>query len=199
MGTGYESFFDSTLFELIILPLLIFLSRILDVSINTVRVIYMLNGKRWLSTALGFFESLIWLIVISQILQNVTHVITYVAYAGGFAAGIYVGMLIEEKLAIGNVIIRIITQKDAEKLIENLRNANFRMTVVEAEGNKGPVNIIFLIVKRQLLKKVTSIVETTNPMAIFTVEGVKSVTEVTEILPVAKTSGMSFFRGILRK
>ncbi len=79
---------DPEFFGYIILPLLIFLARIMDVSINTMRIIFMLNGKKFISTILGFFEALIWLIAISQIFQNLDSVITYLAYAGGFAAGI---------------------------------------------------------------------------------------------------------------
>jgi uncharacterized protein YebE (UPF0316 family) len=192
-------FFNSEVFKWVLLPILIFLARVSDVSINTVRVIYMLNGRRYLSTALGFFESLIWLIAISQILQNVTNPVTYLAYSGGFATGIWVGMIIEERLAIGNVIIRIISQKDATQMIDNLREYGLRITVLDAEGNNGPVSVIFLISKRQQLQSITEIVEQTNPMAVFTVEGVKSVREITDIVPQKEPLRFSFFRGIIRK
>ena len=148
-----NTFLGTDTFKWIILPLLIFLARVSDVSINTVRVIFMLNGRRFLSTALGFFESLIWLMAISQILQNVTNPVTYLAYSGGFATGIYVGMLIEERLAIGNVIIRIISQNDATEMINNLRDYGLRTTVLDAEGNHGPVSVLFLITKRQQLER----------------------------------------------
>lgn len=188
-----NTFFDQDIFKLLILPILIFLARVSDVSINTVRVIYMLNGKKILSTALGFFESLIWLMAISQILKNVTNPVTYLAYAGGFATGIYVGMLIEERLAIGNVIVRIISQQNATKMIQNLRAHGFRITVLAAEGNLGPVSVLFLISRRQKLNTITQIVKTTNPMAIFTVEGVKSVHEITEVMPPKEPIRFSFF------
>ena len=193
------TFFDSELFKWVLLPLLIFLARVSDVSINTVRVIYMLNGRRFLSTALGFFESLIWLMAISQILQNVTNPVSYLAYSSGFATGIFVGMLIEERLAIGNIIVRIISQKDATNLIRNLRDLGLRITVLDAEDNNGPVSVIFLVSKRQELKQITDVVEQTNPMALFTVEGVKSVREITDIVPDREPKGMSFLWGIFRK
>lgn len=194
-----NTFFDSDLFRWVIIPALIFLARICDVSINTVRVIYMLNGKRWLSTALGFFESLIWLLAISQILQNVTNPVSYLAYSGGFATGIFVGMLIEERLAIGNVIVRIISQRDAHQMVDNLREGGYRITVLDAEGNHGPVSVIFLISKRQEISRITEIVERTNPMAVFTVEGVKSVRDITEVMPPQEPIRFSFFRGMIRK
>ena len=194
-----DSLFQSDLFKWVLLPALIFLARVTDVSINTIRVIFMLNGKRWLSTLLGFFESLIWLMAISQILQNVTNPVTYFAYAGGFASGIFVGMLIEERLAIGNVIVRIISQMDATEMINNLREYGLRITVIDAIGNDGPVSVIFLISKRQELSKITSIVEGTNPKAIFTVEGVKSVRDASEVIPGKQPIRFSFLPGILRK
>lgn len=191
--------YDNNLFRLVILPLLIFFARITDVSINTLRVIFMLNGKRFVSTILGFFEAFIWLMAIGQILQNMDSWISYIAYAGGFASGIYVGMRIEDKLAIGNVIVRIISQKDAARLISQFREHNFRLTVVDAQGNFGPVNILFLIVRRQQLKQVLSIVEKTNPQAVFTIEGVKSVKYLTETLPEPEPKEYSFFKYLKRK
>jgi uncharacterized protein YebE (UPF0316 family) len=190
---------DNDIFRLVVLPLLIFFARIADVSINTLRVIYMLNGRRLISTMLGFFESLIWLLAISQILQNLDSWVSYLAYAGGFASGIYVGMRIEDRLAIGNVIVRIITQKDAARLVAQFREHKFRLTVVDAIGNFGPVNILFLIVRRQELEAVTAIVDKTNPQAVLTVEGVKSVKYLTEIVPDPKPERYSFFKYLKRK
>ena len=191
--------YENNLFRLVVLPILIFFARITDVSINTLRVIYMLNGRRFTSTILGFFEAFIWLIAIGQILQNLDSWVSYFAYAGGFASGIYVGMRIEDRLAIGNVIVRIITQKDASKLIERLRDHKIRLTVVDAQGSFGPVNILFLIISRQSLEQVTTIVEETNPQAVFTVEGVKSVKYLTNVTPNPEPDRYSFFKYLKRK
>lgn len=187
------------IFSWVILPLLIFFARITDVSINTVRVIFMLGGRKLISTLLGFFESFVWLMAISQILQHLDNFVSYFAYAGGFASGIFVGMVIEDKLAIGNVIVRIITQRDAAELINNLRIEDFRLTIVEAEGNKGPVNIIFLILKRQELERLTNLVEQTNPQAILTVEGIKSVKDLPGSLPEPKITWYEFLKTVVRK
>ena len=86
-------------FSYILLPFLIFFARILDVSINTIRIIFVMNGRKGISTFLGFFESLIWLLAIGQIFQNIDNPASYIAYPLGFASGIFVGMFIEEKLA----------------------------------------------------------------------------------------------------
>jgi hypothetical protein len=104
-----EDFFYHTfglspaLFNWLILPLLIFLARISDVTLSTIRIVFVMSGRRNLAPVLGFFESLIWLIAISQIIKNISSPLSYVAYAGGFATGTYVGMFIEEKLALGKV------------------------------------------------------------------------------------------------
>jgi uncharacterized protein YebE (UPF0316 family) len=165
------------IFNIIVLPILIFLARIVDVSINTVRIIYMLHGKKLLSTVLGFFEALIWLIAISQIFQNLDSWQTYFAYAAGFGTGIFVGMLIEDKLAIGRVVVRVITQKPADALIDFFRDGKYRFSVVDAHSDQGDVSIIFTVIKRELLPRVIANVKSFNPNAFYTVEGVKKVSD----------------------
>jgi uncharacterized protein YebE (UPF0316 family) len=168
---------DPTLFHYILLPILIFMARILDVSINTIRIIFMLHGKKSLATLLGFFESLIWLLAISQIFQNLSSWPTYIAYAGGFATGILVGMLIEEKLAIGNVVIRVITQKPADELTSFLSENKYRHAVLDAVSSEGNVNVIFTVTKRENLHSILSVIKSFNPNAFYTVEGVKKVSD----------------------
>ena len=144
-----ESFFTDTLgfspdiFSFLILPLLIFLARICDVSINTIRIIYMLGGRRFTATLLGFFEAFIWLLVIREIFKHLDNWLCYVAYPAGFACGIFVGMIIEEKIAYGKVIVRIITRKDVTQLIQYLNTQHFRFTKVNAEGPDGHEALVF--------------------------------------------------------
>jgi uncharacterized protein YebE (UPF0316 family) len=166
---------SADLFHFVVLPLLIFFARIMDVSINTIRIIFMLNGRKGISTLLGFFESMIWILAISQIFQNLNSWPTYVAYAGGFASGIFVGMLIEEKLAIGSVVVRIITSKPANELIEHLRTSGFRYWSLDADSEDGKVNVLFTVVKREVLKETIALIKVHNPNAFYTVEGVKKV------------------------
>src|SRR5690606_22027228 len=125
---------SETMFSFVLLPLLIFVARIMDVSINTVRIIYVLGGRKFASTLLGFFEAFIWLMAIRQIFEHMDNWLCYVAYPGGFAAGIFVGMIIEEMIAYGKVIVRIITRKDVHELLQHLRSESFRYTYVHAEG-----------------------------------------------------------------
>lgn len=169
------SFFDSNWFIYGLLPLLIFVSRIMDVTLDTLRIVFISRGNKAIAPILGFFEVLIWLIAITRIMQNLDNVTTYIAYAAGFAAGNYIGLKVEEKLALGTQIIRIITGKDASVLIENLRQKGFGVTAIDAEGKSGPVHVIFLIAKRQVVKEVITMVNHHNPKAFYSIEDVRSV------------------------
>ena len=186
---------STELFHFIVLPTLIFIARIGDVSINTLRIIYMLHGKKWISTILGFFESFIWIIAISQIFQNVDSIITYFAYAGGFAAGIFVGMLIEDRLAIGRVVIRVIEPSINTDLIEFLENNGYRYSNISGLSKEGEVNILFTVIKREKLKTIIGIIKKYNPNAYYTVEGVKRVSDE----DISDEKGFSFRRLIVRK
>lgn len=171
------AFYDSSLFTYVLLPALIFFSRVLDVTIGTVRIVMVSKGQKFWAPFLGFFETLIWLIAISKIFQNLDNWVCYVAYAGGFAMGNYVGLRIEEKLAVGIVKIQIITRKNAANLIENLIAKGYGITHHDAHGSSENVSIIYSIIKRTEIKKVEEIVKSTNPKAFYSVEDVKFVNE----------------------
>lgn len=168
---------DFDYFNYIILPLLIFCARIVDVSIGTLRIIFVSRSMRGLATMLGFVESLVWLIAVGQIVQNLTNVWNYLAFAGGFAAGNYIGIYIESKLAIGILAVRVITQKSAEELIAFLHDSQFGLTHVSASGKKGKVSLLLCIVKRRQLPELLEIVEKYNPNAFISVEDIRSVKE----------------------
>jgi len=169
------TFYDSTLFTYIILPTLIFLSRLFDVSIGTLRIIMVSKGQKSWAPFLGFFEVLIWLIAISKIFQNLDNWVCYVTYAAGFATGNYIGLMLEERLAVGIVKIQIITRKKADLLITNLSEAGYGITHHEAQGSAETVSIIYTIINRTEIQKVKDIVNATNPKAFYSVEDVKSV------------------------
>ncbi len=168
-------FYQSEIFKFGVLPLLIFLARICDVTLDTLRIIFVSRGMKCLAPLIGFFEVLIWLIAITQIFHNLTSPVYYVAYAGGFAMGNLIGIWIEEKMAIGTVLVRIITQKDAAALLKNLKEEGYGVTHIDAQGAMGPVKIIFTIVKRKKIEDVLTLIRSTNPAAFFTIEDVRSV------------------------
>ena len=122
---------------------------------------------------IGFFEVLIWLIVISQIMQNMKSPINYIAYAAGFAAGNYVGIMIEQKLAMGITLIRIITRKKAPELLADFRAKGYSVTNVPAVANSGDVEIIFLPARRKEIKQIIETVKLYNPNAFYTIEDVR--------------------------
>lgn len=173
------------LYTWLVIPLLIFLARIVDVSIGTIRILFISRGKKYLAPIMGFFEVLVWLLAIGQIMRNLTNVLCYLAYAGGFATGTYVGLWIEEKLAVGLLMVRVVTHKDASFLIEHLRKEAFGVTHVAARGMTGKVRIVFTIIKRGDLSRVINIIRKFNPNAFYSTEDVRSVSK--EVFPLASS------------
>jgi uncharacterized protein YebE (UPF0316 family) len=171
------AFFNSNLLGYILLPVMIFFARICDVSIGTMRIIFVSKGKKNIAPLLGFFEVLIWIIVISKIMQNLNNYINYIAYAAGFATGNLVGMIIEEKLAVGVQMIRVFTYQRGEELLQILNKSGFGATVVEASGSHEKVKLIYTIVHRNNLERVLRIINEFNPKAFYTIEDVKTVNE----------------------
>jgi uncharacterized protein YebE (UPF0316 family) len=168
---------NSELFAWVVLPLLIFIARVSDVSLGTVRVIFITRGLKYFAPIVGFFEILIWLLAIGQIMQNLSNPFCYIAYAGGFATGNYVGMWIAEKLSLGVVLIRVITNKDASELLEYLKSADYGVTSVDAHGSSGKVQVVFTIVPRREVASVVNLIKQFNPKAFYTIEEVGFVEE----------------------
>ncbi len=168
-------FINSGLVTYLFIPLLIFMARIIDVSIGTLRIIFVTKGMKKVAPLVGFFEVLIWLIAISRIMQNLDNWLCYVAYAAGFATGNYIGMYLEEKLAIGHEMIRVITRKDATNLVVNLRGKGYGVTSIKAQGIEGDVAVIYIIARRSMIQVVLDEINLFNPRALYTVESIKYV------------------------
>ena len=166
---------NSDLVTYVILPLFIFLARIFDVSLGTLRIIFVTKGMRNIAPLVGFFEVLIWLLAISRIMQDLDNWLCYIAYAAGFASGNFVGMYLEERLAIGHEMIRVITRKDATNLVQELRGKGYGVTSVKAEGIEGEVAVIYIIARRSMIKEVLDEINRFNPRALYTVESIKYV------------------------
>jgi len=164
--------FNSGFYTWFVLPALIFIARIADVSIGTVRVIFVSRGFKYLAPIVGFFEVLIWLLAIGQIMKNLSNPICYIAYAGGFAMGNYVGMLIAEKLSLGVVLIRLITKMDALPLVEHLNSKNYGVTSIDGHGTSGEVKVVFTIVPRREVPSVVESIKKFNPQAFYSIEEV---------------------------
>ena len=166
---------DFDWFTWVTLPFIIFAARVFDVTLGTMRIIFLSRGKKYLAPLLGFVEVLIWITVVSQIVGGAQNIVAYIAYAAGFAAGNYVGMVIEDKLAIGTLVVRIILSQKGKNLIDNLHNAGYGVTYVDGHGATGPVILVYTVVLRKELEQVIGIIENTSPKSFFTVEELRSV------------------------
>jgi uncharacterized protein YebE (UPF0316 family) len=157
----------------VIIPILIFLARVSDVTIGTLRIVFVSKGMKYLAPVLGFFEVFIWLLAMSKIMQNLDNWLYYIAYSGGFATGNFVGLILEERLALGHVNLRIITQKDGSELIRRLAAEGFGVTQIEAVGSQGKVHVIYCTIKRTAYPEVIPIIYQCNPNAFYTIEDIR--------------------------
>lgn len=172
-----STFFDSALFTWVVLPGLIFCARICDMSLDTMRIIMIGNGRKGLAALIGFFEVSIWLLVARQVIVHLPNPLCFFAYAGGFAAGNYVGMWIDERLASGVQLVRVIVSRDAARITDELKRGGYGFTLFDGEGSEGKVNMIFTIVDRRHVNAVIQAVERAELKAFYTIEDVRHVSE----------------------
>jgi uncharacterized protein YebE (UPF0316 family) len=166
------------LYAWVILPLLIFFARICDVSMETIRVIYISRGIKFLAPVIAFFEIVIWLLAMEVVMKDLSNVANFMAFALGFATGTYVGLEIEERLSIGMVILRIITTGESEEQISTfLAQENCGVTRLDAQGSRGDVKMILTLVNRTDVARITEYIRTVNPHAFFSIEDVRYVNE----------------------
>jgi len=152
------------------IPLLICSARIIDVSIGTVRMILIIAGHRWIAAGLGFIEVIIWALAVGGVVKYLSHPSAIIAYGGGFALGTLLGMWIEDRIAIGYRTVRVINSNRELDLTALLRVTGVRATRVEGTGRDGPVEIVFITVRRRHLRETLRKVQESAPQAFFTVE-----------------------------
>jgi uncharacterized protein YebE (UPF0316 family) len=189
-----ELLISPVLLTYVVLPVLIFCARICDVSLGTIRVIFISKGIKYIAPIIGFFEVIIWLLAIGQVMNNLTNVVAYIAYGAGFASGTFIGMLIEEKISLGLTSVRIITKKDPAELIQYLRSHNYGVTSIDGEGATGKVKMVYTIIKRQDLAHVVSVIKQFHPNAFYSVDEIKSVSE--GVFPERRVRGAGVFSWI---
>ncbi|MFZ6027598.1 MAG: DUF2179 domain-containing protein [Chloroflexota bacterium] len=165
---------DFNWYAWVILPVIVFLARVVDVTIGTLRIIFTSRGRRGVAPLLGGIEVFVWIIATSQIMKQAHTLTAFLGYAAGFAVGNYVGMFIEDKLAMGTVVIRTILAKSAPAVIEALKTAGYGVTCVDGQGATGPVQLIYTVVKRKDVPEVTALIHTGAPRAFLTIEEVRS-------------------------
>jgi len=156
-----------------LLPIIIFVGRIFDVTLGTLRIIFVSKGERYKAPIVGFFEVFIWVVIISQIFSNTNSIVAYLAYAAGYAAGNYVGILVENKIAFGFQLLRVYTKKEGLELIQILNKKNIGATVLKGEGAMSQVNIIEIVINRKSLEEVVNIATSFDPDAFYLVEDIR--------------------------
>jgi uncharacterized protein YebE (UPF0316 family) len=159
----------------ILLPLLIFLARVADVTVATVKLMFVVNNARKAAAFLGFFEALITIIALSRIMQDASNFLAIIMYAAGFATGTFVGMYIEEKMAYGSVLIRIISKHIPQELLNFLVRNQYHYSMVDANDQSGNTQILFTVCKRSNLHYFLNNLESIDPQALYTIENVKQV------------------------
>lgn len=157
-----------------LLPIVIFFGRICDVTLGTLRIIFVSKGEKRKAPIVGFFEVFIWVVIISQIFSHANSIISYLAYAGGYAAGNYVGILVENKIAFGFLLFRVYTKKNGYELIKALNKCGFGSTYIKGEGAISEVNIIETVVSRKAEKRVIEILNEFDPDSFYLIEDIRS-------------------------
>jgi uncharacterized protein YebE (UPF0316 family) len=152
------------------LPLVIFLAEVLVVTVSTLRIIVISRSQRLLASILGVVEISVWLFAIGQVMQNLNNLACSMAFAAGFTLGNYLGITLESKMALGSVIVRLITRRDASTLAESLRAANYGITLVEGQGATGPVQIVLAVIPRRELNAVIGRIKEFDAGAFYSVD-----------------------------
>ncbi len=164
-------------FAWVILPLLIYLARVVDVTLGTGRMFFVSRGYKKLAAVAGFWEVLIWLMVIGQVMKNLTNPMCYIAYAAGYSTGVFMGITLIDKLSLGVMLVRILTHENAEALIGSLKAHKYGITSIDGMGTLGPMKMIFTIVPRHAVDNVLAVLKTHNPKAFYSVEEVSDVSK----------------------
>jgi uncharacterized protein YebE (UPF0316 family) len=154
-------------------PVLVFVAELGVVTISTLRIIFLSRGMKHLAPVVGFFEITIWLFAIGQVMKNLNSPGCFLGFAAGFTLGNYLGVLIEKRLALGTVIVHTVTRRDTTKLVEGMRGAGYRVTIIDAAGSRGAVKVVLTVVKRRELDAVLTIIRGFDPEAFYTVDEVR--------------------------
>ena len=156
------------------LPLAIFFGRICDVSLGTLRILFVSKGEKTIAPLIGFVEVFIWVVIIAQVLSRANDLVSYLAYAGGYGAGTYIGLCMEERIAFGYAKIRVFTVQNGLELVRLLNQGGFGSTMVHGEGSVSEIDIVETVINRQDAKAVEAIIDKFDPKAFCLVEDVRA-------------------------
>jgi len=155
--------------------LMIFCLRIVDVSMGTFRTIMVTRGHSQRAAMIGFIEIIIWLVAVSQTIKNVNNILNVICYSGGFAAGTFLGVWLEEKLAIGFVNIRVISMTKGEEIARALRQEGFGITQIDGRGQNGPVHLLHIIAFRRKIQHIMQVVDSFDKSSFVTIDEARHV------------------------
>ena len=156
--------------ELIFSAGIIFLLRLADQSLGTMRALLVAKNKPIYAALIGLVESAIWIVAISQVIKDIDDPVLIGAYAAGFAAGTILGSYIERIVGLGNIVVRVFSSVKSPSVAEHLRKEGYGVTIIDAEGKDGPVKIYLCIIPRRKLKSVLNMIEKINPNAYITTD-----------------------------
>ncbi len=160
--------------DLLLQALFVFTARIVDVSIGTMRTILLVKGHRRVAAVLGFFEVMVYLIVLKQVVGSIDQPILIVVYCLGYAAGNMVGSKIEERVSIGRIFAQVIVKDSYEDLVQALRNGGFGVTIFEGQGMDGKSFMLNIILDRKQVGTLKQIIERCDCGAFITTMDIRS-------------------------
>jgi len=153
---------------------MIFFGRIIDVTLGTMRIIFVSKGAKLKAPIIGFFEVFIWVVVISQILVRANDLVSYLSYAAGYATGNYVGILLEQRIAYGVILCRIYTGKNGTNLVKLLKEMGHGATMIPAKGSVAEVDIVETVVERKEMKNLEKALGEFDPNLFYIVEDLRT-------------------------
>ncbi len=149
--------------------------RVVNMALDTLRVATSARGRKLATWIVGFVQTLIFVYLLTEVIQDLTNIPNLVAYAAGFASGNVLGIWIEERMALGHTNLRIISPKLGTAVAERLRKAGYAVTEIPARGRDGAVSLLNLSVLRKDVGKVRGLVEEVDPGAFITAEEMRPV------------------------
>jgi uncharacterized protein YebE (UPF0316 family) len=161
--------------EFLISALTLFLLRLVDISLYTIRIMMVVRGRKRMAWIFGFFQSIVFVTALRAVLSDLGNWGKILGYAAGFATGVVLGMWIEGRLAIGYTHLRVISPRRGAELAEQLRQAGYAVTEVSGNGKDGMVSLLNCSVLRRKAPAAINIVEQTDPEAFITAEAVRAV------------------------
>lgn len=154
---------------------IIFGLRLIDMSLDTLRVLFVMRGRRGISWVVGFFQALVFVAAITSVLQDVGNPLNMFGYAAGFATGNVLGMLIEERLALGHTHIRLVSSRRGSAIAERLREEGYAVTEIPARGKDGMVSMLNCSVLRKHTTRVGELARAVDETVFITTEDVRPV------------------------